>query len=106
MYGFAFHPLRNSPSSPPPLARSLDVEGHEIRILEGLAWEQVTFGAILIEDHHISMRNLDKLMTDRAFMKVQQMTIDSLWLPRPPYWYSPHMGAWWEENRGRGFNPQ
>merc|ERR1712072_1647388 len=61
---------------------SLDVEGFEMEVLGTIAWDRLSFGAILIEDFWLSQRHVDYKLTMQWFMKYQQMSIDSLYVPK------------------------
>jgi FkbM family methyltransferase len=79
---------------------SLDVEGAEMCILAALNFTTMSVGALLIEDFWISQRDLDRLMTTRDFVKVQQMAADSVWVPRgaplvEPGWAPPLGDVHW-----------
>jgi hypothetical protein len=75
----------------------LDVEGAEMMVLEAVHWDQVTFGALLIEDDRIGpLRRLDFDMAGNGYSKMHQMKIDALYvkqgsdaLARSPLWYPP-----------------
>jgi len=74
---------------------SLDIEGFEMIVLSSVPWAKVSFSTIVIEDIHLNMRELDMFMTMSGFMKVHQLVMDSVWVPRsatrtlsyPPGWH-------------------
>ena len=82
---------------------SLDVEGHELVVLGAVDWEAITFTAVLVEHYHISMRELDYILTMHGLDKRQQLPSDSLYVvreasfPRKP-WYHPKNFEWWEDH--------
>lgn len=72
---------------------SLDVEGHEMTVLGAVPWSKCSFTALLIETFWLSDRIVDRFMTELGYAKVQQLTIDSLYMKwnaarrwRPPHW--------------------
>jgi FkbM family methyltransferase len=85
---------------------SLDIEGHEMSVLQSIPWNTVSFGAILIEDFWISNRVLDNYMTQKGYVKAAQLAIDSVWLPLTSgvmgiganLVFSPSLKDYWESN--------
>ena len=72
---------------------SLDVEGHEMTVLEAVPWSKFTFTAILVETFWLSDRIIDRFMSEIGYAKIQQLAIDSLYMKwnaarswRPSYW--------------------
>jgi hypothetical protein len=64
---------------------SLDVEGFELDVLQGVDFRIVSFSTLLIEDFWVSQRKLDFAVLNApgsALVKVLQMPIDSLYVNR------------------------
>jgi FkbM family methyltransferase len=59
---------------------SLDVEGHELVVLEGTDFTKTHIKALLIENSHINQCKLDKIMWRKGFTKYQQLIIDGVYL--------------------------
>jgi Methyltransferase FkbM domain len=82
---------------------SLDVEGFELDVLQGVDFRKVSFSAILIEDFWVSQRRLDFAVLNApgsVLVKVLQMPIDSLYVSRETlkampteFWYPTEWGA-------------
>jgi FkbM family methyltransferase len=72
---------------------SLDVEGHEMQVLNSINFQDVEIKVLLVEDFWISNRELDFLMNKKSYIKHQQLAIDSVYVPRSkfdsskPVWY-------------------
>lgn len=60
---------------------SLDVEGHEIQVMQGLDFEKYKPALILIED---GVRNLDKhkFLTAKGYKLVKRTTLNNWYIPR------------------------
>jgi FkbM family methyltransferase len=58
----------------------LDVEGHELEVLKGVNFESINVSSILIENNHISKKQLDKTMSTNGFTKIAQLKIDGYFI--------------------------
>lgn len=61
---------------------SLDVEGHEMIVLNGTRFESTPTDVLLIEDVHLKSRALDRLMARKRFVKAAQLPIDAVYVAR------------------------
>jgi FkbM family methyltransferase len=59
---------------------SLDVEGHELTVLEGTNFKTVHVSSMLIENSHINQCKLDAIMWRKGFHKYEQLIIDGVYL--------------------------
>jgi FkbM family methyltransferase len=59
---------------------SLDVEGFELKVLRGVDFTEITVGSMLIEEMHLSTRELDFLMNKKGFIKYRQLAVDALYI--------------------------
>lgn len=59
---------------------SLDVEGHEMQVLNAVDFTQIPVKTIIVEDFWISGRELDLLLGQSGFIKYHQLPIDSVYL--------------------------
>lgn len=61
---------------------SLDVEGFEMTVLEGVDWGNISVSVMLIEDFWLDTRKLDLFMTRHSFYKYHEMAIDAVYVRR------------------------
>merc|ERR1719199_1276931 len=73
---------------------SLDIEGFEMNVLSSVPWDRISFSTIVIEDVHLNTRELDMFMSMSGFMKVHQLVMDSLWIPRNTAQSFPYPPGW------------
>jgi len=59
---------------------SLDVEGHEITVLESTNFNDVKVSALLVENSHINQCKLDAVLWKRGFHKYEQLIIDGVYI--------------------------
>lgn len=82
---------------------SLDVEGHELTVLETINFAEIDIKVMLIEDFWISTRRLDRRLSDAGFVKYQQLPIDTVHVQRgfptsSNTWYYPNYNKDWDDN--------
>jgi hypothetical protein len=58
---------------------SLDVEGHEIAVIQGTNFKEVDVHTMLIENSHINQCILNPLMQSKGFYKYQQLIVDAVY---------------------------
>jgi len=71
---------------------SLDVEGHEMSVLNSVDFKRISVRALLVEDFFLSLRDLDYLLYKKGFKKLAPLGIDSLYAPKDleeplEFWY-------------------
>jgi hypothetical protein len=71
---------------------SLDVEGHEMTVLNAVDLTRNPVRAMLVEDFWINSRDLDYLLYDKGYKKLRPLAIDSLYVPKDmpeplEFWY-------------------
>ena len=71
---------------------SLDVEGHEMTVLNAVDLTRNPVRAMLVEDFWINSRDLDYLLYDKGCKKLRPLAIDSLYVPKDmpeplEFWY-------------------
>ena len=83
---------------------SLDVEGHEMVVLNGTRFDVTPTDVLLVEDNNIASRPLDRLMAQKGFLKAAQLPIDSVYVARrrdvcwpESYWEIPEEAIRWEK---------
>jgi len=85
---------------------SLDVEGHEMTVLQGgVRFEQIRM--ILMENFWLSTRNSDYFLAQAGYVKWAQLAIDGLFVRRESdTWYPPNWDHDWEQNHGYRIKPE
>lgn len=61
---------------------SLDVEGHEMTVLQSVDFAAVDVQVLLVEDYSISTRLLDRLLSERGYNKYHQLPVDTVHVRR------------------------
>lgn len=61
---------------------SLDVEGHEISVLQSINFTEIYIGVVMIEDFWVPSRELDLLMSRNGFLKYHQLGVDAVYVNR------------------------
>jgi len=61
---------------------SLDVEGHEMTVLNAVDFKQIDISVVLIEEFWLSTRELDMVMNRNGFYKYHQLPIDGVYAKR------------------------
>ena len=70
----------------------LDVEGEETNVLNSINWDNLSFGAILIEDGRIpNPKRMDYQFSMKGYLRFHMLSIDSLYVRRKQQqlWYPP-----------------
>jgi hypothetical protein len=57
---------------------SLDVEGHEMTVLDSVQFNRLHVNVLLIEDFWISARDLQALMTAKGYVLFQELAVDAV----------------------------
>ena len=84
---------------------SLDVEGHELVVLQSVNFGAVDVGVLLVEDYSISTRLLDKLLSERGYNKYHQLPVDTVHVRRThrladEVWYPASYNQSWAYMQG------
>jgi hypothetical protein len=82
---------------------SLDVEGHEMAVLESVNYKSIVIDVLLVEDFWISTRRLDLFLNRNGFLKFHQLPVDALYARRTVelpvlVWYPLHFQEAVEQN--------
>ena len=81
---------------------SMDLEGYERIVINSTDFGHLEVGVLLVEDFHLSNRELDLLMARKGFLKAMQLPHDSVYVSRQTrvcwpsdFWEPPLFDQWW-----------
>ena len=81
---------------------SMDLEGYERIVINSTDFGHLEVGVLLVEDFHLSNRELDLLMARKGFLKAMQLPHDSVYVSRQTrvcwpsdFWEPPIFDQWW-----------
>jgi hypothetical protein len=82
---------------------SLDVEGHELQVLDTVDFKSIHVKVLLIEDFWLPSRSLDRKLSESGYHKYHQLQIDSVFVNRSfsantKIWYPKNYGKDWDSN--------
>ena len=83
---------------------SLDVEGHEMTVLQSVDFSITSVSVMLVEDYFISTRNLDRLLSENGYNKYHQLAVDTVHVKRNhkyvnEVWYPQSYHKNWKETQ-------
>lgn len=79
---------------------SLDVEGHEVDILNATNFDELSIDYLLVEDFWVKQRDLDLVMTRNGYSKIFQLAIDSIYMKTRDLitWRTAEYDKFWKQN--------